>query len=328
MQARGAVFSPHHQHHQHHGRGYNHRDRRAVVSRSAQVGKWKLFDKIKHGMDVNLKNFKHGMDVNASNAKAAVLKVGAAPARNSFLALLDINMFDMAVRLHYVLATPKAGELLQKWKDLGGDPNKLKSAINNGVKHHNYYGKGKVTGLHYNGAAIFENSQFIGVEPVTTASLMALASGIIAALSKFLKKQPGEPGSAPDMAPGSGTLAKAGADMLLNKAKAAADLATDSNLDQAAALQTLAAPGGGGVTMTPGINAAGEPTVTVHDIDHPAVQDAGGARDQSGAMVQSPGVMADLKGFILEHKKELAIVGGSLAVLIIGSRFICKKKKR
>lgn len=102
---------------------------------------------IKHGIDVNTKNIKHGMDVNFANAKNMVLKVGGAPARNSFLALVDFNMFNLAKRLHEALLGPKGGALMEEWKKMGGNPNKLKSAVNNGIKNYNKHHGSKIHGF-------------------------------------------------------------------------------------------------------------------------------------------------------------------------------------
>jgi hypothetical protein len=92
--------------------------------------------KAKHHSNV-LKKIAHGFKVNAANAGHLALKVNLAPARGSFLALVDLNAFNLAHKLHDTLSSPKGPHLLDTWKrKFGGDEKKLRNAINNGFKHY------------------------------------------------------------------------------------------------------------------------------------------------------------------------------------------------
>jgi hypothetical protein len=102
----------------------------------AKKKKTNVFKKIAHGIKVNQANAAKGVKKLATEAKNVVLKVSIAPARNSLLALLDFNMFNLATRLADSWNNPKkkAG-LVKMWTNIGGDVNKLRNAINNGIKH-------------------------------------------------------------------------------------------------------------------------------------------------------------------------------------------------
>ena len=141
------------------------------------VGKSNFLKKLAHGMEVNAKNLAHGIKVNAANAKQMALNVGLSPARNAFLGLLDVNGFNMAQKLRTTLLGKDRGALLSKWTSLGGHNQALINAVNNGYRH---YKKG-------HGGYDIKRDHISGVGVVQVAALVALASGIIAELAKFLK---------------------------------------------------------------------------------------------------------------------------------------------
>lgn len=82
---------------------------------------------------------KLGQDIKngVNEVKELSLKVGIAPARSSFLALVDFNMFNLASQLAntWLNDPAKKAKLQSEWKKMGGDVTKLRNAINNGLKH-------------------------------------------------------------------------------------------------------------------------------------------------------------------------------------------------
>lgn len=94
-------------------------------------------------------------------------KVVLAPNRNAFLLLVRLNVLKLAVSLKKVLLSDKRERLLETWRKLGGNPQKLIIAINKGVRKYERR-TGKVG------------------EPLTIAGAVALAVPIITALAKFL----------------------------------------------------------------------------------------------------------------------------------------------
>jgi len=296
-----------------------------------------IFKDIAHGMQVNLQNIKHGADVAvhdtgkgikyavkdtgkgikiaAEQVKHVVLKVAAAPARNSFLALVDFNMFNLAKHLYDALNSNRAGALLNKWKDLGGDPNKLKSAVNNGIRNYNKHHSKKITGRSIDDAVNFYQSHTfpwhhshiphqihngrklyfmrgtyigcscntnsigcqgnsVGCLPACAPAAIALATAIIAALKSFLNLSADEDKEMTEAA-------KNGAKNLITDSSQGIDIANgDQGPAAAAALNTLTDPTAQGTTapsmkVSTGIGPDGAPTLAVHDVDHPIINQAG-----------------------------------------------------
>lgn len=104
-------------------------------------------------------------------------------ARNAFLAVVGLNLFNLAVKLSYYFDTRPAFARLQPrrlmlekmWVDMGGSVPALREAILKGVaKRKN---KGGVKGIG---------------EPVTAASVITLATTVIAAVTKILDGQGGK----------------------------------------------------------------------------------------------------------------------------------------
>jgi hypothetical protein len=108
--------------------------------------------------------------------------IGLAPARGSFLLLVNVNFRGLAKRLDKLKAksTTKFAEF---WTKLGGDVSKLNQAVDKGKSKKPVFGEKKGVGE--------IEADFIG-EPVTAATITAAlgaAAGIIAALNKLLKKE-------------------------------------------------------------------------------------------------------------------------------------------
>lgn len=357
----------------------------------AMVGKKKkkhrnVFREIAHGMQVNahninkgIKKVEHGMEVNLHNAEHAVLNVAGGPARNAYLALVDFNMFNLAKRLHETLQGSGAGALMNQWKKLGGNPNKLKSAVNNGIKNYNKHHGHKISGFDYMGwhryneqynrygQMIFEyphhmtnepwnahhvpamirgvkmgcgcGGNGIGCLPACAPALIALASAIMAAMGKFLKSTPGEK---QDMA----SAAKEGVMKLMQSGGQGIDMANGEYGDEAAAaLQQITKPSqGGGMEISTGVSPDGEPVMSVHSVDHPAIQQAGDPMtdddDDTGKSVSKrkqgnpddenffQKIWDDAKQAWSDHKG--AIIGVSVLVLVVwkGVPAVTGKRKR
>jgi hypothetical protein len=182
------------------------------------VGKSKLFDKIKHGMEVNAQNLKKGIKITAKKA-LHVIPSPVMVGRNAFLALLKLNAFNMAHRLYDGIHKSKQfeQELSAKWSNMGGNYNKLKTAITQGF--HGYAYRNKINVAQYNKGKGFVNgifipvsadhaykkmcyhyplyhpyvsdnrsNRYVGADPATIAALLTAAAGVIAALSGLLKK--------------------------------------------------------------------------------------------------------------------------------------------
>lgn len=105
-----------------------------------------------------------------------LLKVAMAPSRNAFLLLLKKNVFGLAADLHNkAYAHGKGGNIDKIWKKIGGNTNKLHTAINQGVKNYNaHHANRKITGY------------TVGVVPAIAAAIVA-ATPVIVKLTELLK---------------------------------------------------------------------------------------------------------------------------------------------
>lgn len=101
--------------------------------------------------------------------KDATLKIVGSIPRNAFLALVGLNVFNMAKHMKGKIDSGMWDEMAHKWKNLGGNPDKLKNTIEDGAK------KKAILGTH---------GQAIGGPEV--AAWLAAAAPIIAAMLKFL----------------------------------------------------------------------------------------------------------------------------------------------
>jgi hypothetical protein len=120
-----------------------------------------------------------------------VKTVALAPARGSFLLLVNLNFRALSKRL-IKLRNKNQNSFAEWWTKLGGDIDKLNKAIEKGSTKKPLFGSKKGV----NGIGV--DFDYMG-EPVTAATVTAAltsAAGIIAALNKLLKKEsiPEEPG--------------------------------------------------------------------------------------------------------------------------------------
>jgi hypothetical protein len=120
--------------------------------------------------------------------------VALAPARGSFLLLVNLNFRALSKRL-IKLRSKNQNSFAEWWTKLGGDIDKLNKAIEKGITKKPLFGSKKGV----NGIGV--DFEYMG-EPVTAATVTAAitsAAGIIAALNKLLKKEgvAEEPGEEP-----------------------------------------------------------------------------------------------------------------------------------
>jgi len=95
----------------------------------------------------------------------ATLKVGAAPARNAFLALTKVNFRSLATNLNNSILSGKRAELEKFWTKLGGNPSALIKSIEVGREKKRL-------------------GEIGAIDPATQAALITAASGIVLALVK------------------------------------------------------------------------------------------------------------------------------------------------
>lgn len=293
--------------------------------------------KIAHGMEVNARNVKKGVDKAADKVKNMALKVSLAAGVGPFLGLVAMNTFNLAHRLRDTLIGPHREPLLRKWRDIGGNERALINAVNSGWRHYKQHHGGYNPGRdHVSGMGYLGNSQ-IGV--VQAAAAVALASGVIALLNKFIHSP------APAHEEAIADAAKKGAvDVAMAADKGAAN-------DEGGATTTADIPGTGGkMQVSTGVDQNGNPTVAVHAAGHPvfdqAAQPSGSGPDdlQGGGAVQKQdsSIDAGVSGkdsfkqwwentwtWIKDHK--VAVIGTGLTVGIgipLVSKLATGKKKR
>lgn len=185
------------------------------------AGAGNIFQDIKKGFQNTVKKVTTTAQKVAPQVTQPIMKIGIAPARNSFLLLLKMNGFNIAHRLYDFIHRSKENEreLRDKWQSMGGSYNTLKDQINHGMNA--YLARNKQTMADYNkqkgfingtfptiqdqynymgccGAfpyyypTISDNARRVSVgEPVTAASaatLITAAAAVIAALAPILKK--------------------------------------------------------------------------------------------------------------------------------------------
>ena len=363
-----------------------------------------VFKQLAHGIKVSEQNAAKGIKTAAQKVEHVLVQVAGSPARNSFLALVDFNMFNTAKHLHNTLLGPKRGALLNEWSKLGGTQQKLINAVNNGIRNYNknhaakismvsggdiekaaaHYinniypwhhrhlphttrrrrnsdkgggvdtGSGNRGGFKYllrgtdMGVYDGEFANQIGVLPAIAPAAIALASGIIAALSKFMDQSAAEK---KDMA----NAAKAGGKDLVKHAAKGIDIANQDG--GAEALDNLvkkgAADGGGMPNMNVSTDLApdGTPQLNVHSVDHPVITKAGtpmsaaaddgpddgpdGAEANTEGKEITPmpggkgGFMADITGklhqFWTDYKTPIEFVGAGILIFkLLGNKSVRK----
>lgn len=220
--------------------------------------------KIAHGMEVNAKHLGKGIEKAADKVKAMSLKVSLAAGRGPFLGLVATNSFNLGHRLRDTLVGPHRGPLLRKWKDIGGNEKALINAVNSGwrhyKKHHGGYNPGRD---HVSGFSVgyLQVGDTIGIAP---QAAVALASGIIALLGKFIHSK------APAHDEAIATAAKEGAVDIASKANEGI-----TNDQGGASTTAVDIPGTKGqMQLQTGVDENGAPTVAVHSTAHPAFDQA------------------------------------------------------
>jgi hypothetical protein len=130
-------------------------------------------------------------------AGKVVLKFAAAPARNSFLLLVDVNFTGIATKLNAALQKNRDG-VARFWSSAGGDINALKKAIEKGSKKKRILGIGAVPALAAPVAAatpilikLAEFLKSIGIEPEDLKKAASDAAKKIAnsTINKVLKTE-------------------------------------------------------------------------------------------------------------------------------------------
>ena len=121
------------------------------------------------------------------NCKGARLKAFALAApRNAYLLLIRINLKKLAVKLAKATSTEEGRKAVHaRWCKLGGNARKLQNAIDKAYAKYKRK-RGMVGYMDFDG--------MIGVEPSTTAAIIASAAPIIAALAPLLKQFGGQKG--------------------------------------------------------------------------------------------------------------------------------------
>lgn len=326
----------------------------------------KIIKQAGKGIKASASELKKGIKITAKNVKkiqpGKLLKkvIGAGP-RNAFLALVKLNFADKAVHMHQKIAKNPAARntLMNFWRDkLGGEPNKLQTAITQGVGTHNkLHPKNKVTGL----AACYDvpfvqhdfpgDRQAIGVVPAA-AALLAAAAPVIAAMAGVLKQL--GIGTSDMTAAAAGADAQAAADH--NNATDVPgdgnkDVLPDGSVDHGNGVTTkvedlpdgsqaitykVADPtlppvptggsgGGGGSTDVSADAGAGHDAADTGDGDSGAKDGGKGGDGDSGG-----GLMAYVdkaKDWIIDNKKPVAMGGGAIVGGIVAAALVKSSAK-
>lgn len=213
----------------------------AIKSPQAPVGKKRR--KKSFLKKISIKNAGKAIKKAGSDIKKVALKVGLAPARNSFLLLVSLNVMGLATKL--AKGIQKGANVMKTWENLGGAPSKLKSAINKGSK------------VKISGVDDFDNE--IGAVPFAAA--IAAATPIIIKITALLKSV----GVDPD------ELIRKGKEAVLNKVKSKLtkgetqnDAEIDTSATNDAGIQTQVKDTNGG-TSTKG----GDYSMTMTQTDKP-----------------------------------------------------------
>ena len=291
---------------------------RHVSGVNEEVGKKEKHHHTHHKLHIKLPPIKLGK---------VFMKVANSASRNSFLLLLKMNVFNMATRLWNHGAKDHNSSYWKRlsslWNKLGGNPNKLSTAIDMGHKHHEKHlaHKRARTGVHG------EDMDGVGVvQAAGFAAVIAAATPIIAALSKLLKEAGINTGALKEHA-------EAGAEELHDKASNGGD-GGDGD-----------APGS--ATMSATTKGDGTKELTVHDVNashDPATDDSDNAPDvptrpkngdgkgsdgDEGINTQVSSAISTVKNTVINHRKTI-IYGTAGVVAVTGfvrSRKVPKKNK-
>ena len=141
----------------------------------------------------------HGLHIKFPHIKIdplkALKKIGGAPSRNAYLGLLKLNFGSLATNINHAVDGhhDKWEKIKQHWRNLGGDTNKLTTAIRAGIGTHNKLHKHSKVTSHLSGLANMYPDTFVndystvGFAVVAIPALLAAAAPIIAKMKDLLK---------------------------------------------------------------------------------------------------------------------------------------------
>lgn len=107
-------------------------------------------------------------------------KIGLSVPRNAFLGIVKLNVMGLATKMDKAKAKGKGDELRKFWENLGGNNNKLNTAINEGKKHKQLFDDPNVR------ISLDEDNPLAEIVTATTA--VATSTPIIVAIKNFLIK--------------------------------------------------------------------------------------------------------------------------------------------
>lgn len=152
---------------------------------------------------------------------------------------------------------------------------------------------------------------YIG-EPMSIAAIVALASGLLAALSKFLGMKPGEMQAISDHAKkGSMDITEEAAASEEEEGDAKAEKLNKGTKEKGGAESTM--------SINTGVDDTGSPTVTVQDVKHPALQNAGGPNGGAASEIDTDPNMppAPSEGVVAKVENKVKQVWSDYKVPII-----------
>lgn len=264
-------------------------------------------------------------------------KVSLASGRNAYLALIKMNAGSIATNLHNkAKKVPENwAKLKSKWESLGGDSNKLSTAIDQGVAHYNkrhpnnqvsgmgngYDTEGTIN-LYANAGDVEEGG--IGMAAAAGAALIAAAAPIMLALAGLLKafgihKQADEK------------------DVLDADAETMADHnnATDVDGDGNKNIVGDGVDQGNGVTTKVSTDATGQQTVE-YDVDEDAGEDSDGEYTKTKVTTKTKtkhgggfeAMLANVTDFVSDHKTWFIVGGIAIIAVLFLPKMLNKSKGR
>ncbi len=241
-------------------------------------------------------------------------KLGGAPIRNAFLALLKINFASRATKIFEGLKKPGFKEkLYAMWAKAGGNSNKLSTAINQGVKWHNKVSHRKVSGMS------------IGIAPAVAApALIAAAAPLLAALGNLFKSfglGHGEDAVDKGVADADLLAAKDHNEATDTKGDGKADVNADGSVDHGDGVKTKVTtdPATGEQVMSYDVKenagAAGDDEETdtkTKTVTKTKTKTSSGGDDEGG-------FLQNVNDFVNTHKTGVAITGTGVVALLVGA---------
>jgi len=300
-----------------------------------ELGKSNFFNRLQKGIRHDVNAFKNAVNQDVNKLKYLALSVADEPARQAFLALLDINAFNLSTRV--IEAINRKSGIEHAWQKLGGNPAKLIQAAKNGqhFKHHGLKGTYNSMHLPRRRSGVQVGAR-IGV--ISEAALITLASAIVAALGAYLKSTEQEKQSMANKA-------SAGAQQIITNAQGSMAPGAKSHsgwlpgqaITTNSSMDTATAPTAGTPSMSiqAGVDSNGQPAITVAAVNHPALDNAGTPPPEEpdinksvpSATPDHNGVPAKISNFIKTYKKPLLITGGVIILLSMSGPIFKKLKK-